>query len=87
MEWIETSCPPTMSQKACALNEKQKRTCDTTCNAISVTATKHDSIDEFWDRSKCCPSEVQCFDKGMRKSCPYYQCRLETLSAIFSWLE
>lgn len=73
--WIEQSCPPTMSQAACSLNDIQKYTCDTTC------------LEPTWDQTKCCPSEILCFQEDMKDACPYQQCRLAALKAVYSWMK
>ena len=74
IQWIDKECPVTMSQESCALNEIQKYTCDTTC------------FEPVWNKKKCCPSEKLCFQEKMNEACPYQQCRLPALKAVYSWM-
>jgi hypothetical protein len=70
MEWVDRSCPSTMSRSVCALSEEKKENCDTTCYR------------SIWNVGSCCPSEYSCLKLNLQEACPYNRCRVAVLNEV-----
>jgi hypothetical protein len=79
LDFVDFRCPDTMGQKYCALPERKRMDCDTSCHA-----TKGNGIPTAFDLMRCCPSEELC--KGENDaSCPYHRCRIGIMQELHRW--
>ncbi len=65
LKYVDDMCPQSMSQSKCALSERKKELCDTTCYA---DRDNDDASDDEW--MSCCPSEEEC-NSGNLAGCPF----------------
>jgi hypothetical protein len=79
LNFVDLRCNESMSQKNCALSEKKKMQCDTSC-----PAAKGNSNLTAFDLMMCCPSEELC-KSGNDASCPYHKCRIGILQEFHRW--
>ena len=79
LNFVDDKCPKRMGQDYCALSEKAKKNCDTSCSAMKDS----NGVTSF-DLMMCCPSEDLCID-GNKASCPYHRCRVEILEELYAW--
>ena len=79
LSFVDLRCPERMGQKYCALPEKKKMLCDTSC-----PAAKGKSNFTAYDLMICCPSEESC-NGGNDASCPYHRCRVGIMQELHRW--
>jgi hypothetical protein len=79
LSFVDLRCPERMGRKYCALPEKKKMLCDTSC-----PAAKGNSNFTAFDLMICCPSEEPC-KGGNDASCPYHRCRVGIMQELHRW--
>lgn len=103
MEWIDESCPTTMRRSKCALSNEKKEACDTSCSEpkwnvddccpseelVSLERMQLTLVITLASFFLSSPNTImiKCLRTGLKKSCPYDQCRIAVLHKIHEYIQ